>query len=81
MNALGMQTIVAGTLRRRVQADIRTLLTFTLHPVRKDSVVAAYAEPVHDVLVALVPPVQKVMANENERIQERRNRAMRTAGM
>ena len=68
MNALGMQTIVAGTLRRRVQADIRTLLTFTLHPVRKDSVLAAYVEPVRDVLVALVPPVQKVMANENERI-------------
>ncbi len=68
MNALGMQTIVAGTLRRRVQADIRTLLIFTLHPMRKDSVVATYAEPVRDVSVALVPPVLKVMANENERI-------------
>lgn len=68
MNALGMQTIVAAPLRRRVQADIRTLLTFTLHPVRKDSVLATYAEPVRDVSVALVPPVHKVMANENERI-------------
>ena len=54
MNALGMQTIVAAPLRR--------------NPVRKDSVLATYAEPVRDVLVALVPFVHKVMANENERI-------------